>query len=131
MSLYKRPDSRIWWAAIRLPDGGRVCRSSGTANRKEAQEWLDKVRADLWRVHRLGERPTRTWQDAVVRWCTEKSHKATVLEDRAKFQWLVSPPRSVAAYDHAGRGSGDRRGESTGIFSPDRKPIPCSRACRT
>ena len=42
MSLYKRPDSRIWWATISLPDGGRVCRSSGTANRKEAQEWLDR-----------------------------------------------------------------------------------------
>ncbi len=35
------PDSRIWWATISLPDGGRVCRSSGTANRKEAQEWFD------------------------------------------------------------------------------------------
>jgi hypothetical protein len=34
MSLYKRPDSRIWWAAIRLPDGSRVCRSSGTAKRR-------------------------------------------------------------------------------------------------
>jgi len=88
MSLYKRPDSRIWWAAIRLPDGSRVCRSSGTANRQEAQEWLDHVRADLWRVHRLGERPKHKWQDAVVRWCSEKADKATVLEDRAKFRWL-------------------------------------------
>ena len=88
MSLYKRPDSRIWWAAISLPDGGRVCRSSGTANRKEAQEWLDHVRADLWRVHRLGERATYTWQDAVVRWCEEKADKATAHEDRVKFQWL-------------------------------------------
>lgn len=88
MSLYRRSDSRIWWAAISLPDGGRVCRSSGTANRKEAQEWLDKVRADLWRIRRLGERPTHTWQDAVVRWCADKAHKATALEDRAKFQWL-------------------------------------------
>ena len=88
MSLYKRPDSRIWWAAIRLPDGGRVCRSSGTANRQEAQEWLDHMRADLWRIHRLGERPTYPWQEAVVRWCKEKAHKATALEDRAKFQWL-------------------------------------------
>jgi len=88
MSLYKRPDSRIWWAAIRLPDGGRVCRSSGTANRQEAQEWLDHMRADLWRIHRLGERPTYPWQEAVVRWCKEKAHKATALEDRAKFRWL-------------------------------------------
>ena len=88
MSLYKRPDSRIWWAAIRLPDGSRVCRSTGTANKQEAQEWLDKVRADLWRVHRLGERPSYTWQQAVVRWCEEKAHKATIAGDRAIFRWL-------------------------------------------
>ena len=88
MSLYKRPNSRYWWAKIRLPDGGCVCRSSGTAKRKEAQEWLDHTRAGLWRVHRLGERPTYTWQDAVVRWSEEKADKATALEDRVKFQWL-------------------------------------------
>ena len=88
MSLYKRSDSRIWWATICLPDGGRVCRSSGTASRKEAQEWFDRLRAELWRVHRLGERATYTWQDAVVRWCEEKADKATAHEDRVKFQWL-------------------------------------------
>ena len=88
MSLYKRPNSRYWWAKIRLPDGGCVCRSSGTAKREEAQEWLDHTRAGLWRVHRLGERPTYTWQDAVVRWSDEKADKVTALEDRVKFQWL-------------------------------------------
>ena len=88
MSLYKRPNSRYWWAKIPLPDGGRVRRSSGTANRKEAQEWLDRTRAELWRVHRLGERPKNTWEDAVVRWCEEKAEKATAHEDRVKFRWL-------------------------------------------
>lgn len=88
MSLYKRRDSRIWWAAIRLPDGSRVCRSTGTAKRQEAQEWLDRLRSDLWRVHHLGERPSYSWQQAVVRWCQEKTHKATADEDRRKFQWL-------------------------------------------
>ena len=57
MSLYKRPNSRYWWAKISLPDEGCVCRSSGTANRKEAQEWFDRLRAELWRVHRLGGVP--------------------------------------------------------------------------
>jgi integrase len=52
------------------------------------REFLPVVRADLWRIHRLGERPSYTWQDAVVRWCNEKAHKTTALEDRAKFQWL-------------------------------------------
>ena len=88
MSLYKRPNSRYWWAKIRLPDGGCVCRSSGTTKRQEAQEWLDHTRSGLWRVHRLGERPTYTWQDAVVRWSEDKADKATALEDRVKFQWL-------------------------------------------
>ena len=46
------------------------------------------MRADLWRVHRLGERATYTWQDAAVRWCEEKADKATAHEDRVKFQWL-------------------------------------------
>jgi integrase len=49
---------------------------------------IDHVRAELWRIHRLGERPSYTWQDAVVRWCKEKADKATAREDRAKFQWL-------------------------------------------
>src|SRR2546427_11154267 len=92
MSLYKRPDSRIWWAAITLPDGGRVCRSSGTANRKEAREWLDHVRADLWRVHRLGERAIYTWQDALVRGGEEKADKATPDEERVKFLGLAPGP---------------------------------------
>jgi len=77
MSLYKRPNSRYCWAKIRLPDGGCVCRSSGTTKRQEAQEWLDHTRAGLWRIHRLGERPTYIWQDAVVRWSEEKADKAT------------------------------------------------------
>ncbi len=131
MSLYKRPDSRIWWAAITLPDGGRVCRSSGTANRKEAREWLDHVRADLWRVHRLGERATYTWQDAVVRWCEEKADKATAHEDRVKFQWLdCAPPQPAVAYDHAGRDSGDWQGQGGGEFPRHGQSLSRPPACR-
>jgi hypothetical protein len=29
-----------------------------------------------------------TWQQAVVRWCQEKAHKATAVKNRRKFQWL-------------------------------------------
>ena len=56
--------------------------------RSERFQWLDQTRAGLWRVHHLGERPTYTWQDAVVRWSEEKADKATALEDRVKFQSL-------------------------------------------
>jgi hypothetical protein len=56
--------------------------------RRAIQKRIEDQRADLWRVHRLGERATYTWQDAVVRWCAEKADKATAHEDRVKFQWL-------------------------------------------
>ena len=131
MSLYKRPNSRYWWAKIRLPDGGCVCRSSGTTKRQEAQEWLDHTRAGLWRVHRLGERPTYTWQDAVVRWSEEKADKATAREDRVKFQWLDRYLagrllHTITRDDD----SGHRCRESSGEFTSDRQPLSCSRPCR-
>ncbi len=88
MSLYRRQDSRYWWASITKPGGGTVCRSTGTEDRKQAQEWYDKTRAELWRIHRLGEKPAYCWEDAVVRWCSEKQDKKTVDEDIAKFRWL-------------------------------------------
>ncbi|RLA43377.1 MAG: site-specific integrase, partial [Gammaproteobacteria bacterium] len=42
----------------------------------------------MWRVHRLGEKPRRTWQDAVVRWLREREHKAGIKEEKSKLRWL-------------------------------------------
>ena len=36
----------------------------------------------------VGRRPRHTWNDAVVRWLKEQSHKATVKEDVTKLRWL-------------------------------------------
>jgi len=36
----------------------------------------------------LAEKPRRSWNDAVVRWVKEQSHKATAREDIAKLRWL-------------------------------------------
>jgi integrase len=36
----------------------------------------------------LGEKPQRTWNDAVVRWLKEKSHKATIKGDVNLLRWL-------------------------------------------
>ena len=35
------------------------------------------MKSELWRIAKLGEKPQRTWNEAVVRWLKEKSHKAT------------------------------------------------------
>lgn len=71
MSIRKRNGSDVWHIDIRTPGGSRVRQSTGTTNRKEAQEFHDKVKHDLWRVAKLGEKPSRTFDEAAVRFLTE------------------------------------------------------------
>jgi hypothetical protein len=70
------------------PSGERVRRSTGTENKALAQEFHDRLKVELWRIAKLGEKPRRTWNEAVVRWLKEKSHKATIEMDRGHFRWL-------------------------------------------
>ncbi len=88
MSLYRQPRSKKWWCRFTAPDGTEVRRSSGTEDRRQAQEYEDRLRAELWRVHHLGEKPRRTWQEAVVRWVDEHQHKATLDDDLHRLRWL-------------------------------------------
>lgn len=46
------------------------------------------MKSELWRIAKLGEKPRRTWNDAVVRWLKEKSHKATIKGDVNLLRWL-------------------------------------------
>lgn len=84
--LYHR--GGIWHVRFTAPDGRRVRRSAGTTDKQRAQEYLDRLRVEMWRVHRLGEKPRRTWQEATVWWLREKEHKATIAGDRSKLRWL-------------------------------------------
>lgn len=87
MSLYRRKDSPYWW--IKLSHNGRaVCKSTGTSERTKAREYHDKLKAQLWDVVRLGVKPSHSWKEAVPRWLDEKSHKASIADDRRNFRWL-------------------------------------------
>ncbi len=86
MSLRKR--GGIWWVDVVAPNGERIRRTAGTANKALAQEFHDRVKSELWRIARLGEKPQRTWNEAVVRWLKEKSHKATIKGDVNLLRWL-------------------------------------------
>jgi hypothetical protein len=88
MSLFRRPKSNKWWCRFTAPNGTEVRRSTGTEDKRQAQEYEDRLRAELWRVHQLGEKPRRTWQEAVVRWVEEHQHKATLDDDMQRLRWL-------------------------------------------
>ena len=86
MSLRKR--GAVWWVYVNAPNGERIRRTTGTANKALAQEFHDQIKTELWRISKLGEKPRRTWNEAVVRWLKEASHKASIQADRIHLRWL-------------------------------------------
>jgi integrase len=88
MSLIKRKKSSVWWIDFVAPNGERIRRSTKTRDRKAAEELHDKLKSEIWRVQRLGDRPGHIWQDAVVRWLREQAHKASLDDDKQKLRWL-------------------------------------------
>lgn len=74
MSLYRV--GRIWY--VDLGAGrGRTRRSTGTADRKAAQEYHDQLAAALWREDRLGDPVPRTWSEAAAAWLDLKPRGRT------------------------------------------------------
>jgi len=92
MSLYRRKDSPSWW--VKLPpirgESKPLQTSTGTADKRQAQQVHDKLAAARWEQERLGLKVRHSWQEAVVRWLLETKHKATHESDKAKLRWLDS-----------------------------------------
>ncbi len=86
--LYKRKDSKYWWIKIAVPGAKTIQRSAGTELKKEAQEYHDKLKNDLWKQARLGEKPKYCWEEAVIRWIEETTHKATHKDDLMHLRWV-------------------------------------------
>ena len=86
MPLYKR--GKLWWVRFTAPVGQRIRRSTGTEDKAAAQEFHDQLKVELWRIHKLGERPRYTWQEAVIKWLKEKYHKADHNKDIQKLRWM-------------------------------------------
>lgn len=87
MSLYKRKDSSVWWVKITL-NGRIVQKSTGTADKTKAQEFHDRLKAQLWEQEKLGAKPRHDWNSAVVRWLNETEHKASRRDDLTHLRWL-------------------------------------------
>lgn len=85
MALYKR--NKIYWIDINH-NGTRIQRSTGTSDKVASQQFHDKVKADLWRQNRLGNKPETMWVEAVLRWLEESSHKRSLTTDKFHLRWL-------------------------------------------
>lgn len=87
MSLFKRKGSPYWWIKI-THNGRRIQQSAGTSDRVKAQEYHDKLKSSLWDQARLGIKPRHTWNEAVVRYLAETTHKASQISDKIHLRWL-------------------------------------------
>ena len=62
--------------------------STGTSDRAKAQEYHGKLKASLWDQERLGVRLRHSWNEAVVRYLAETTHKASQVSDKFHLCWL-------------------------------------------
>jgi len=86
MSLQNR--NGTWWVDVRSPSGKRIRRTTQTSDRTLAQEYHDKLKHELWRIEKLGEKPRHRWQEAVVKWLAMTDDKRDHLKDVGKLRWL-------------------------------------------
>jgi integrase len=57
------------------------------------------LKAEIWKVDKLKEKPTKDWNDAVIRWCEESQHKKSLFSDQSKFRYLDKYLSSVLLKD--------------------------------
>ena len=116
MRLFRRSDADVWWCDF-WHQGRRVRKSTGTTDRREAQEYADRLKAQLWRHARLGERPTVTWDAAVLDWLEAHQHLRTLSDrkDQLRFasRWLKGKP--LTAIDREVLDALGKRKAATGV----------------
>jgi integrase len=87
MALWKR--AGIYYVKLKAPDGTLLRRSTGTTDRAKAEEYHDKLKAELWDLARLKLKPKRTWDEAALRWLQEKKHKRSYGDDVYRVRWFT------------------------------------------
>ena len=87
MSIFRRGET--WYASFTTPGGKRFKQSLGTKDKRQASELHDKLKAEAWRVNKLGEMPSTNFEEACVRWLEERAHKKSLDDDKSRITfWL-------------------------------------------
>ncbi|MDL9985228.1 tyrosine-type recombinase/integrase [Providencia sp. PROV036] len=87
MSIKQR--NGIWHCDFVSPNGKRIRRSLETSDKRQAQELHDQLKAEAWRVEKLGDYPSVTFDDACLRWLQEKEHKKSIDDDKTKIEYFL------------------------------------------
>lgn len=94
MSLYKRGST--WWVDVTTASGQRVRCSTGASDKKAAKEYHDKLKAETWRVDKLGARPRRTWDEAALKFLREAEGRTTLRDYKRQVAFWTDHFRGVA-----------------------------------
>ncbi len=94
MALYRR--AGIYYIKLTSPDGSLIRRSARTQDRRKAQEFHDRLKAELWDLLYLKKKPRRTWDEAALRWLKEKAHKKSYRDDVSRIRWFTARLRGRA-----------------------------------
>lgn len=102
MRLYRRAEGGAWWVDF-WHAARRVRRSTGTTDRQAAQEWADRIKSDLWRSDRLGQRPAVAWDTAVLDWLETHQHLRALSDRKDQLRWASKflKGKPIATIDRA------------------------------
>jgi integrase len=87
MSIYQR-ENGVWYINITAKSGKRIRESTGTTDKQQAQEYHDKIKHELWRVERTGDKPRYTWAQAVPEWAAMRKDKPSFKQDMLEIRRL-------------------------------------------
>lgn len=79
----------VWQCHFVTPSGKRIRQSLGTGDKKQAQELHEKLKAEAWRVDKIGELQARTFEECCIRWIREKEHKRSLDDDKTKIEYFL------------------------------------------
>lgn len=86
MPLYRRPGSPNWWCKISVA-GVTTRKTTGTADREEAEEFEYRERERLWRLYKLGDKSAVLWKEVAGRWMSTTTKRSTDM-DKMILDWL-------------------------------------------
>jgi integrase len=80
---YRTDGTYVWHIDKRVRRYGRLCESTGTADREEAERYLIHRLRELREIRVYGERPQRAFRDAIQKYLGENSRKKSLDRDAA------------------------------------------------